>query len=138
MWRKVQVERPRSSTSGGQSVRGWVIVEVVVVVDGDVVEDGVFGVDFIIARHAAPEVQVLHLLHISIPSDIAATAAVAAQSIAYGFPSGPSTTPLGSVCGFSASSARIRCSGLASNGCGGSPVMFSIVQKKYCRMGKSI
>ena len=62
MWRKVQVERPRSSTSGGQSVRGWVVVEVVVVgAVACVVEEGVFGVDFIIARHAAPEVQVLHL-----------------------------------------------------------------------------
>lgn len=62
MCRKVQVERPRASTSGGQSVGGgWVYVEAVV--EGGVVvvvvsEVGrVEGVFFVMASQEATEVQ---------------------------------------------------------------------------------
>jgi len=63
VWRKVQVERPRRATSGGQSVRGWEVVE-------EETEDG--GVDeleeegellfLLIARQEAMSVQERQLL----------------------------------------------------------------------------
>lgn len=149
VWRNVQVERPSSSTSGGQEVEGFGGLVVV----GEVVEEALV-VDFIMLFHAAPEVQVRHLffflfhqsfsfiyLH-SFKHDIYKYMTCLFGEwiffLTYGFPSGPITTLLGTVCGLSASSARMRCSGLASSGCGGSPVMVSIVQRKYCRMGKSM
>lgn len=149
VWRNVQVERPSSSTSGGQEEEGFGGLVVV----GEVVEEA-FVVDFIMLFHAAPEVQVRHLflfhqlfsfvyLH-SFKYDVNKYMICLFGEwiffffLTYGFPSGPITTPLGTVCGLSASSARMRCSGLASSGCGGSPVMVSIVQRKYCRMGKSM
>lgn len=56
VWRNVQVERPSSSTSGGQEVEGFGGLVVV----GEVVEEALV-VDFIMLFHAAPEVQVRHL-----------------------------------------------------------------------------
>lgn len=58
VWRNVQVERPSSSTSGGQEegFGGLVVVGEV----GEVVDEA-FVVDFIMLFHAAPEVQVRHL-----------------------------------------------------------------------------
>lgn len=64
VWRNVQVERPSSSTSGGQEVEGFggLVVEGFggLVVVGEVVEEALV-VDFIMLFHAAPEVQVRHL-----------------------------------------------------------------------------
>lgn len=54
VWRNVQVERPSSSTSGGQEEEGFGVVV------GEVVDEA-FVVDFIMLFHAAPEVQVRHL-----------------------------------------------------------------------------
>lgn len=56
VWRNVQVERPSSSTSGGQEEEVFGGLMVV----GEVVEEA-FVVDFIMLFHAAPEVQVRHL-----------------------------------------------------------------------------
>lgn len=56
VWRNVQVERPSSSTSGGQEEEGFGGLMVV----GEVVDEA-FVVDFIMLFHAAPEVQVRHL-----------------------------------------------------------------------------
>lgn len=56
VWRNVQVERPSSSTSGGQEEEGFGGLVVV----GEVVDEA-FVVDFIMLFHAAPEVQVRHL-----------------------------------------------------------------------------
>jgi len=58
VWRKVQVERPRVSTSGGQS-EGWVGREVAVVEGGRLVGTVVeVGVSFLImARQEAISVQ---------------------------------------------------------------------------------
>lgn len=57
VWRNVQVERPSSSTSGGQEEEGFGVVVVV----GEVVDEAFVVVDFIMLFHAAPEVQVRHL-----------------------------------------------------------------------------
>lgn len=56
VWRNVQVERPSSSTSGGQEEEGFGGLVV-----GEVVEEAFVVVDFIMLFHAAPEVQVRHL-----------------------------------------------------------------------------
>lgn len=60
VWRNVQVERPSSSTSGGQEEEGFGGLMVV----GEVVDEA-FVVDFIMLFHAAPEVQVRHLFFFS-------------------------------------------------------------------------
>lgn len=60
VWRNVQVERPSSSTSGGQEEEGFGGLVVV----GEVVDEA-FVVDFIMLFHAAPEVQVRHLFFFS-------------------------------------------------------------------------
>lgn len=60
VWRNVQVERPSSSTSGGQEEEGFGGLMVVGEV-GEVVEEAFVVVDFIMLFHAAPEVQVRHL-----------------------------------------------------------------------------
>lgn len=57
VWRNVQVERPSSSTSGGQEEEGFGGLVVV----GEVVDEAFVVVDFIMLFHAAPEVQVRHL-----------------------------------------------------------------------------
>lgn len=57
VWRNVQVERPSSSTSGGQEEEGFGGLMVV----GEVVDEAFVVVDFIMLFHAAPEVQVRHL-----------------------------------------------------------------------------
>lgn len=59
MWRRVQVDRPRSSTSGGQS--SVVAVEVVGLGVGFEVLVGSATVPFIIAFQLAEDVQVRHL-----------------------------------------------------------------------------
>jgi hypothetical protein len=55
----------------------------------------------------------------------------------HGFPSGPRTTPLGSVFfSFSCCSTRWSCSGEASKGWGGNPVVISTAQRKRDRTGR--
>lgn len=61
VWRSVQVERPSSSTSGGQEEEGFGGLMVV----GEVVDEAFVVVDFIMLFHAAPEVQVRHLFFFS-------------------------------------------------------------------------
>lgn len=64
VWRNVQVERPSSSTSGGQEEgeeEGFGGLMVV----GEVVDEAFVVVDFIMLFHAAPEVQVRHLFFFS-------------------------------------------------------------------------
>lgn len=63
LWRSVQVDRPSSSTSGGQSDAGVVIGTTGLVVLP--VED------FIIAIHAADDVQVRHLTVLSVIDSMA-------------------------------------------------------------------
>lgn len=64
VWRRVQVERPRTATSGGQSGRvgdsgGKEEVEVVVEEEEVVVVEGLW--DFVRAAQEARDVQVRHL-----------------------------------------------------------------------------
>jgi hypothetical protein len=55
----------------------------------------------------------------------------------HGFPSGPKTTPLGSVFfSFSCCSTRWSCSGEASKGWGGNPVVISTAQRKRDKTGR--
>lgn len=74
VWRKVQVERPRVSTSGGQS-GGWEGTELAVV-EGGRLEDVVVGVEvsfFIMARQEAMSVQERQLLCWSTQGDNSAS-----------------------------------------------------------------
>ena len=61
MWRSVHEERPRASTSGGQSEEAVVVSADAVVDLGGGLVVGVNVEVFIMAFHAAPDVHVRHL-----------------------------------------------------------------------------
>ena len=100
MWRKVQVERPRASTSGGQSggreeVVGWVVVVVEVEVMGGFLLAAAVSF-FVMASQAETEVQERQLDGWSGSRVFfGCSYCFAARRWTHGLPSLPSTTPLG-------------------------------------------
>ena len=105
------MERPSCSTSGGQS-EGRAREDVAAA--GGVLGETLSlepGAERAMAIHEETEVQERH-----------------------GFPSGPSTTPFGKTF-FSSSSTRWRCSGGASKGWAGNPVVISTAHKKRDKTG---
>lgn len=135
------MERPSCSTSGGQSDG---IEREVLAVEGALVVWTALGLllsleagaERAMAIHEETEVQERHLE--KMVSERLRAACNTRET--YGFPSGPNTTPFGNVffslsC-LSCCSTRWSCSGEASKGCGGNPVVISTAQRKRDKTGR--